>query len=929
MNIPTGGLSMLNEREKKKNARQFSIEWLNRGSEKQETQVFWLSLLRDVLGVSRPEEIIRFEERVQMDNTKFLDGIIDSTHVLIEQKSRDKDLNKPIRQSDGSKLTAFQQAKNYSINIKYSERPRWIVTCNFKEFYIYDMENPNSEPEHILLEDLETEYYRLEFLVDREKIRVKKELEVSIKAGEIIGDLYDALYKQYQEPVSHEDLLSLNKLCVRIVFCLYAEDAGLFGSKKLFHDYLEFGGRHNVRDKLKDLFKILDQKIEDRDPYEDEMLLSFPYVNGGLFRDEEIIIPKITDEIAHIIIDEASDNFNWSSISPTIFGSLFESTLNPETRRSGGMHYTSIENIHKVIEPLFLTELKNEFKDIKELKVERTRTKRLLELQDKISKLTFFDPACGSGNFLTETYLSLRRLENQILKYIYGNARVLISHNPIKVSIDQFYGLEINDFAVTVAKTALWIAESQMMEETMGIVYSNLSFLPLSSNPNIIEGNALKTDWNDIVNKNKLSYIIGNPPFVGARLMSGEQKDDINEIFNGVKGKGNLDYVACWYKKSAEFIDNTNIECALVSTNSITQGEQVAILWKDLLENHNIKINFAYRTFKWTSEASEKAAVYCVIIGFSQFDRKNKIIFTDDSKFKLVTNINPYLVDGPNVVVESTSSPICNVEKMSFGSMPNDDGNLLLSEEEKNEFIKKYPNLSTLIRPLLGAREYINNKSRYCLWIEDNDLHLISKNKFIMERLENVRNARSSSTRKSTKEMALYPYKFGEIRQPDSDYLLIPRVSSENRKYIPIGFIDKNVVSSDANLIIPTSSLYYFGVLTSNVHMAWMRTVAGRLEMRYRYSASVVYNTFPWPNPSEEQRKEIEMRAEWILKARDLYPDSSLADLYNEILMPKELRIAHRNNDEAVMEAYGFDIGMSESDCVSELMKMYQKLIKK
>lgn len=929
MNISTGGLSMLNEREKKKNARQFSIEWLNRGSEKQETQVFWLSLLRDVLGISRPEEIIRFEERVQMDNTKFLDGIIDSTHVLIEQKSKDKDLNKPIRQSDGSKLTAFQQAKNYSINIKYSERPRWIVTCNFKEFYIYDMENPNSEPEHILLEDLETEYYRLEFLVDREKIRVKKELEVSIKAGEIIGDLYDALYKQYQEPVSHEDLLSLNKLCVRIVFCLYAEDAGLFGSKKLFHDYLEFGGRHNVRDKLKDLFKILDQKIEDRDPYEDEMLLSFPYVNGGLFRDEEIIIPKITDEIAHIIIDEASDNFNWSSISPTIFGALFESTLNPETRRSGGMHYTSIENIHKVIEPLFLTKLENEFNEIKELKVERTRTKNLLELQDKISKLTFFDPACGSGNFLTETYLSLRRLENQILKYIYGNARVLVSHNPIKVSVDQFYGLEINDFAVTVAKTALWIAESQMMEETMGIVYSNISFLPLSSNPNIIEGNALKTDWNEIVNKNKLSYIIGNPPFVGARLMSGEQKEDINEIFNNVKGKGNLDYVACWYKKSAEFIDDTNIECALVSTNSITQGEQVAILWKDLLENHNIKINFAYRTFKWTSEASEKAAVYCVIIGFSQFDRKNKIIFTDDSKFKLVTNINPYLIDGPNVVVESINTPLCNVKKMGIGNKPIDDGNYLFTEEEKIEFEKFEPNSKTYFKKWLGATEFLNNKNRYCLWLGDCSPSEIKSMPRALKLVDNVREFRLKSKSAGTRKIADTPTRFHVENFPDSNYLLIPSTSSENRKYIPIGFIDKDVISSNANLIIPTSSLYYFGVLTSNVHMAWMRTVAGRLKSDYRYSASVVYNTFPWPNPSEEQRKEIEMRAEWILKARALYPDSSLADLYNEILMPKELRIAHRNNDEAVMEAYGFDIGMSESDCVSELMKMYQNLIKK
>lgn len=920
---------MLNEREKKSNARNFSIKWLNRGLEKQETQIFWLSLLRDVFGIENPEDVIRFEDKVQMDNTKFLDGIIDSTHVLIEQKSKNKDLNKPIRQSDGTLLTAFQQAKNYSANLKYSERPRWIVTCNFQEFYVYDMENPNSEPEHILLTDLEKDYYRLEFLVDREKIRVKKELEVSIKAGEIIGKLYDELYKQYKEPINHEDLVSLNKLCVRIVFCLYAEDAGLFGSKKLFHDYLEYGGRHNVRDKLKDLFKILDQKEEDRDPYEDEMLLSFPYVNGGLFKDEEIIIPKITDEIANIIIDEASDNFNWSSISPTIFGSLFESTLNPETRRSGGMHYTSIENIHKVIEPLFLKDIRNKLSDIIEIKVEKTRKAKLISLQEEISKLNFFDPACGSGNFLTETYLTLRRIENKILKYIYGNAQVLVTHNPIKVSINQFYGLEINDFAVTVAKTALWIAESQMMEETLGIVYSNINFLPLTSIPNIHEGNALTTNWQDIVDKNHLKYIIGNPPFVGARLMSAEQKNDINNIFKNTKNKGNLDYVACWYKKCAEYIDNTKIECALVSTNSITQGEQVSILWKDLIENHNIKINFAYRTFKWTSEATEKAAVYCVIIGFAQFDRKEKYIYTDDNKYIIVKNINPYLLDGPNIVVESKNTPICNTEKMGIGNKPIDDGNYLFSETDKQLFEKIEPNSKQYFKQWLGAVEFLNNKKRYCLWLGDCSPSDIKIMPHALRLVENVRKFRLNSKSLGTRKIADTPTRFHVENFPNTDYLLIPSTSSENRKYIPIGFIDKDIISSNANLIIPTSSLYYFGILTSNVHMAWMRTVAGRLKSDYRYSASVVYNTFPWPNPTDKQKEEIELRAKWILKARELYPDSSLADLYNETLMPKELRIAHRNNDEAVMEAYGFDTKMTEAECVSELMKMYQNLINK
>lgn len=923
---------MLTQREQRKRAKEFAEKWAGKGYEKGQSQPFWLSLLQDVYGVESVTDYIRFEDQVKLDHTSFIDGFIPSTHVLIEQKSIDKDLRKGIIQSDKTVLSPFQQAKRYSIELPYDDRPRWIVLSNFKEFHIYDMNRPQGEPEIVYLKDLEEDYYRLNFLIDQEDQNIKKSLEVSIKAGELVGKLYDALLKQYKDPSDEKTLKDLNILCVRLVFCFYAEDEGLFGKHNMFHDYLSKQRENpsSFRDALIKLFKTLDQKEEDRDPYASEELLAFPYVNGGLFADEDVVIPRLDEDIIRVILEDASEGFDWSNISPTIFGGVFESTLNPETRRSGGMHYTSIENIHKVIDPLFFNDLKEEFAEIMNIKTINLRQKQLNELQDKLASLKFLDPACGSGNFLTETYLSLRRLENKIIKARNDGQIILNAENPIKVSIKQFYGIEINDFAVSVAKAALWIAESQMLKETEDLINMNLDFFPLKSYPNIVEGNALRLDWESVVKKDELDYIMGNPPFVGARMMSAEQKEDMNNIFEKLKGVGNLDFVSAWYKKACEYISNTNIECAFVSTNSICQGEQVAILWEPLIEKYKMKINFAYQSFIWDSEASDKAHVHCVIVGFAQNDRNQKHIYTSSGIVKKVNNINAYLVEGPNVFIVSRRKPLSDVKEMVFGSMSNDGGNLLLDQKEKRDLVEKYPLAEQYIKKLLGAREYINKIERYCLWINSSDVKDAIKITPIKQRIENVREVRLSSNRASTRDLANTAYSFGEVRQPESDYLLVPRVSSENRKYIPIGFIDSEIIASDAVLIVPDASIYHFAVLSSNVHMAWMRAVAGRLKSDYRYSASIVYNNFPWASLSDEEKNKLNATGQRILDARAMYSEWSLADLYNELTMPPELRKAHQENDKAVMEAYGFDWRkMSESECVAELMKLYKKMIEK
>ena len=976
----------------------FAERWQGRGYERGESQPFWMDLLTNVFGIVTPTDgFITFEEHRKVDSSNYIDVRIPSTRVLIEQKSITEDLRVARRQSDGSLLTPFQQARRYVVSLPVSQHPRWIVTCNFAEFLVYDMEQPNGEPEQIFLKDLGKEYYRLQFLVDVKSEHLTKEMQVSMKAGEIVGRIYEALLKQYDDN-SPEALRWLNILCVRIVFCLYAEDAGVFRHDQ-FHDFLNAYEAKDMRLALQNLFVVLNTPMEKRSRYLADELKAFPYTNGGLF-EEEIEIPQFTEELKQTLLQNASLDFDWSEISPTIFGAVFESTLNPETRRTGGMHYTSIENIHKVIDPLFLNDLRRELDEILEEKVEKTRLRRLDAYQDKLASLTFLDPACGSGNFLTETYLSLRRLENEVIRERYhGQAFLgLEGASPVKVSIHQFYGIEINDFAVTVATTALWISEAQMLTKTEQIVQHDIDFLPLKSYANIKEGNALRMNWSTLEKETSVSYlytkklnvfkvedvpediaipslvsepspdynrvydelnvvaqeveektlpqkqapkpvvydyIMGNPPFVGARMMAqgSWQKKDVEDLFGKIKDVQDLDYVCCWYKKAAQLIQGKHTQVGFVSTNSISQGSQVPILWNVLLNDYRVHINFAYQTFKWSSEASEKAAVHCVIIGFGYDETSEKTLFFSDGKMLKVRNISPYLMEGDNTFVVSRKTPLCDVPTMNFGNQPRDGGHFILTDEKRMELLKKESNVAKWIRPYVGAEEFIKQKSRWCLWLRNASPTDIKQSNTLYECVNAVRQFRLSSSAKTTIGYANVPHSFAQVTQPEGvDCMLIPRVSSERRKYAPIGFIKAGVVASDAVQIVPGATLYHFGVLTSIVHMAWMRVVCGRLKSDYRYSKEQVYNTFPWPNPTEAQKAKIEQTAQAILDARSQYPNSSLADLYDEVTMPSELRKAHLENDKAVMQAYGFDPKImaddNEAPIVVELFKLYQILTK-
>lgn len=933
----------MNAREQKAAAKAFAEKWKDKGNEKSDTHSFWIELLHDVYGVEKPTEFIFFEEKVtlmQGDELRkkykgYIDAMIPETKVMVEQKSLGIDLSKPSQQSDGTSLKPYQQALRYAQELSYSERPRWIVACNFAEFRIYDMERPHSDPIIILLKDLPKEYPQMQFLVNTRSEIAKKEQALSIEAGNIAGKLYDALKKQYDDPESESTKESLNKLCVRLVFCLYAEDADIFGRRDMFHDYLKTFRDKNIRRALIDLFEVLATPVEKRDKYMDADLAAFPYVNGGLFDDAKIEIPPFTDEIIDLLLHRASEDFDWSGISPVIFGAIFESTLNDETRRKGGMHYTTIEAIHKVIDPLFLDDLKAELETIKQGKQINIKAQRLREFQEKLASFVFFDPACGSGNFLTETYLSLRRLENEALKeQLKDNYEIVLGELLVRVSIKQFYGIEINDFAVTVAKTALWIAEAQMLQETEEIANMNLAFLPLKNYANIVKGNALAMDWGDIVPKDKLNYIIGNPPFVGYSLQSKTQKEDMLRVYVDKKGKsykkaGKIDYVAGWYFKAAEFMSRSTIRTAFVSTNSITQGEQVADVWRPLYERFGVHIDFAHRTFRWDSESIDKAAVHVVIVGFSTTEiGKEKRLYSGGQP-QAAKNINPYLVDAPTVFIESRSVPLCDVPEMVYGNKPTDGGYFFLSPEEYEDILKKEPQIKPYLRQIYGATEYINGKKRYCLWLVNCPPSEIRKSPFISERIRQVREFRLASKKAATRESADYATLFQEVRQPSTDYILIPRHSSENRRYIPVGFVSPQIIVNDAVQIIPNATPYHFGVLTSNVHNAWTRIICGRIKSDYRYSKDIVYNNFPWPMPTNTQKQAIEQTAQAILEAREKYPNDSLADLYDETLMPPDLRKAHQENDRAVMQAYGFNSKtMTETQCVEELMKMYQNLTK-
>lgn len=943
----------------------FIAFWTARkGAEESECEQFWDSLLVEVLGARDVKSRIRYELPVYYNDktTKFLDAWIPETQVLIEQKSRGIDLDAP--QSGHHNLTPFEQANEYDANRPRREKARWIVVSNFDEIRVHDMEadRPQLAYETIYLKDLVKDAHRLEFLVSEVESIREKEQRVSIEAGRVVGKLYGAFLEDYGEFAKDPKILrELNILCVRLVFCVYAEDAGVF-AKDQFLNFLRRFDAASFHLQLRELFKVLAVKPEERSPMLAPELKAFPFVGGGLFKDE-IDIPVFSDKVARILLDEVSEHFDWSEISPTIFGAVFESTLNPETRRKGGMHYTSEENIHKVIDPLFLDELEAKLAAAKAEPNLKKRAAALEAFQEELGAIKFLDPACGSGNFLTETYLSLRKLENDALETRFrGQGQLDLGDKKlIHVSINQFYGIEINDFAVTVAQTAMWIAECKMLDETNAILSKSFSPLPLTDSAKIIEGNALRMDWEENLKLNErlpeahFDYIMGNPPFIGYSNQSPEQKSDMLDLWKDEKGKsyktaGKIDYVTAWYWKAAELMQGTATRGAFVSTNSITQGEQVAAVWKPLKERFGLEIDFAWKTFVWDSEATEKAHVHVVVVGFSintETQRhREKSLFEGEGKKVAARHINGYLVDADDVWVESRTKPLCDVPEIRSGGKPVEGGFLIFGQNEKDEFIKIEPKAEKWFRPFIGSDDFINGKTRYCLWLIDASPAELRQMPRVLERIESVRQFRLASVKEATRVAADTPSRFMEIKQPKFNYLLIPATSSERRSYIPLGFVSPDVIASNAANFVDGLHLWHFGVLTSSVHMAWMRTVCGRLKSDYRYSAAIVYNNFPWPllrdgvdyggQTSENSvplclcvKEKIEKTAQAILDARAKYPDSSLADLYDPLTMPPELRKAHAANDAAVMEAYGFDKSLTESEIVAELFKRYAELTRR
>lgn len=935
-----------------KELKDFIATWQDQGSEVADKVTYWNTLL-ELLGVPKQQienkTYIEYEKPIKLrENEKFhgsIDAYIPSTKVLIEQKSNGVDLFKAESRPNGGdteKITPFEQAKRYDNHLGSKEKANFLVLSNFNQIVIYDVrESVDVKPVIIDLKDLEKDLYLLDFLVKPDETkRLEKEKRISVAAGELVSKIYNEfanIFAKYDGVDDEKIKHSINTLCVRLVFCLYAEDAGLFNAKEQFYNYLEPVAPNKCGVALKALFKVLDTKIDDRtkdDPFwndENPELSQFPYVNGGLFADTDIIIPPFSDELKDIVLNQASRGFDWSDISPTIFGAVFESTLNPETRRQGGMHYTSVENIHKVIDPLFLNDLKAELEDIKQYKNKKTIKEKAIAFQEKLSNLTFFDPACGSGNFLTETFLSLRRLENEAIRLELGGESVLDvgqAGDWIHVSIQQFFGIEINDFAVSVAKTALWIAEDQMMKETQDLVYApDWDFLPLKTYTKIHEGNALRMDWNKILPNYACHFVMGNPPFLGYTQQNKEQKADLEPLFGKIH---NIDYVAGWYAKACDYIQGTKIQVAFVSTNSITQGEQVLSVWQNLMSKYDITFNFAYRSFKWNSEASQQAHVHVVIIGFSdtQAQKKEKFIY-NNSKVTQVKNINPYLVGMDNIFIQKRSEPLNAEIQINKGNQPTDHGNLLLSEKEEKAIVAKDKRTLKFIHPFIGSREFLYNKKRFCFWLVDATPKELRSIPEIRTRIEKVKEFREKSSKAATRKIADTPQLFQEIRQPlTGNYLVIPVTTSQTRKYIPMGFVNSNTIASNALLITTNANTYDFGILESIVHMDWMRLTTGRLEMRYQYSAKIVYNNFPWPTPTPEQRKKIEQTAQAILDARNNHPESSLADLYDPLAMPPDLRKAHKANDKAVLQAYGLKTDATESEIVAHLFKMYEKLAK-
>mgnify|MGYP003585953769 CR=1 FL=1 len=887
----------------KDRALHFSKEWADTSNEEADAKPFLIEFF-EVFGISR-KRVSTFEHKVKKldDSNGYIDLLWKGT-ILIEMKSRGKNLDK-----------AYQQAVDYTHGLKQHELPKYILVCDFDTFRLYDLEDDKTI--EFKLNDLVNNVQHFGYLLGYQKKVYKEQDPANIQAAELMGKLHDRL-----KEIGYEGH-PLEVYLVRLLFCLFAEDTTIF-NKQQFQDYIEQRTNEDGSDlapKLQELFQVLNTAKEKRFKNLDEQLDEFPYVNGKLF--EEVLPTASFDKkMRQALLDCCV--IDWSKISPAIFGSMFQSVMNPTERRNLGAHYTSETNILKLIKPLFLDELWREFESIKDNK------NRLPEFHKKLSTLKFLDPACGCGNFLVITYRELRLLELEILRSLHKHGQQILDiESIIWLDVDMMHGIEYEEFPARIAEVAMWLIDHQMNMLISNEFGQYFARLPLKKSAKIVHGNALQTDWETVVAKNELSYILGNPPFVGSRIMDKNQKQDMTIVFENGKDIGELDYVTAWYIKAAKMVQDTKIKVGYVSTNSIVQGLQTSILWRQMLNIYNIKIHFAHRTFKWSNEAKGNAAVYCVIVGFANFDTNNKSIFEyEDIKGEpheiKVRNINPYLVDAKDIFIDRKTNSICNVPEMNFGNMPADGGQFLFTTEEKNEFLQKEPEAIKFFKPFISAHEFINNKERWCLWLEDIQPDDLRKLKLIRERVENVKKIREVSSRP---KLALVPHLFAQITQPKGlDFIIIPRHSSENRKYIPIGFFDKNNVGADSCLIIPNGKLYHFGILTSIMHMTWVNSVCGRLKSDYRYSKDIVYNNFPWPeNPTENLVKAIEIAAQKVLDVRAEYSNNSLADLYDTIAMPQALVKAHNELDKAVDLAYRPQTFTSEANRMVYLFELYEK----
>lgn len=888
----------------RKRAIEFSKEWEHASDERAESQSFWNAFF-NVFGVSR-KRVANFEKPIKKFGGH--QGYIDLLWkgiVLVEHKSGGKDLD-----------TAYKQAKDYFPGLKDEELPRYIIVSNFQQIKLYDLLG-GTESE-FKLKDLYKNINLFGFISGYEQRVYKDQEPVNIEAAELMGGLHDALLANgYQ---GHE----LEVMLVRLLFCLFAEDTTIF-DKQQFTEYIELRTKEDGSDlgiHLAQLSEVLNTPEDKRLKNLDEQLAAFPYVNGSLYS-EHLHFASFDSDMRNRLLKCCY--FDWSVISPAIFGSMFQSVMNPKERRNLGAHYTSEKNILKLIKGLFLDELYEEFESVRTIKT------KLQKFHDKISKLTFLDPACGCGNFLIITYRELRALELEVLKILFKGQLVTDVSSLSKIDVDAFYGIEYEEFPAQIATVAMWLSDHQMNLKLSTEFGEYFKRLPLKKSATVVNGNALRLKWEEIIPKERLSYILGNPPFIGTSYQSKEQKEDMAFVFNGVKSSGMLDYVCAWYILAAKLIQNSSIQVAFVSTNSITQGEQVAGLWSELFK-YGLKINFAHRTFKWVNEAKGKAAVHVVIVGFSCSNKSIKYLFEYDNQnteplAKKVKNISPYLIEGDDVFVSRRKTQISNVPELIKGNQPTDNGYYLFTDEEKEDFIKKEPKSKVYFKKFIGSHEFINGINRWCLWLKDITPTELKHIPLILERVEKVKQYRLKSTKAATRKKAETAYLFDEIRHTNQDYLVIPEVSSSNRKYIPLGYVSKDVITSNKNYMLPNATLFHFGILNSIMHMIWIVYVSGRLKSDYQYSTGIVYNNFPWPENLPVQKIQgVEKLAQQVLKVRERYPESSLADLYNPLTMPADLVRAHQDLDRFVDACYrpqSFETEMQRIEFLFDLYKKY------